>query len=93
MKDKLVKNHHKGIYFALRKWTLILLAGATFIVAIVVPTYIVSNLGTNQRPLIAEEEPAVTEPVEEDNSGKEATDDDSESETPFTYEEYNQNVK
>lgn len=42
MKDKLVKNHHKGMYYRMRKATLILLASFTFAAAIVVPTYISS---------------------------------------------------
>lgn len=40
MKDKLVKNHHKGMYYRIRKATLVILASFTFAAAIVVPTYI-----------------------------------------------------
>ena len=89
MKDKLVKNHHKGIYFTLRKMTLILLASATFAVAVVVPTYIVSTLGKDKKAGIAEEEPAVTQPVlQDENSGEENPSDDSEDEGPYKYEKY-----
>lgn len=95
MKDKLVKNHHKGIYFTLRKWTLIMLASATFIVAIVVPTYIVSHINSTKQAGIATEEPVLVDTNKDDNdedenkddSGDDNSSDDLESET-FIYEEY-----
>jgi len=89
MKDKLVKNHHKGIYFTLRKMTLVLVASATFVVAVVVPTYIVSTLSKNKKAGIAEEEPAVTQPLlTDDNGGEDTPSDDSKDEGPYTYEKY-----
>ena len=48
MKDKLVKNHHKGMYYRMRKATIFILASFTLAVAIVVPTYIHSK--TNRNP-------------------------------------------
>lgn len=93
MKDKLVKNHHKGIYFTLRKWTLIMLASATFIVAIVVPTYIVSHINSTKQAGIATEEPVLVDTnkddadEDKDNSGDDNSSDDLESET-LIYEEY-----
>lgn len=47
MKDKLVKNHHKGMYYRMRKATIFILASFTLAVAIVVPTYISSKTHNN----------------------------------------------
>ncbi|MCR5505394.1 MAG: hypothetical protein K6F07_00140 [Bacilli bacterium] len=97
MKDKLVKNHHKGIYFTMKKWTLILLASATFIVAVVVPTYIMANIQANKTAGIAEEEPSVNEPAitddsdedkDEEDPTEEGSDENEESNTNFEYETY-----
>ena len=92
MKDKLVKNHHKGIYFTLKRWTLVLLASATFIVAIVVPTYIAAHMTVGKQASVAEEEPAVVEVAkdDEDDGEKETEDNPTESDTPYEFEEYNE---
>ena len=58
MKDKLVKNHHRGIYYRMRKMSLFILAGFTFAAAIVVPTYI------NAKKSIETEKKAAREYVE-----------------------------
>lgn len=63
MKDKLFKNHHKGIYYLLRNaaFSTILIASATSLVAI--PTYI--SLKAREEPTIAKEEPTKLENSEE----------------------------
>ena len=98
MKDKLVKNHHKGIYFTLRKATLVILASATFAVAIVVPTYIVSNISANKKASIALTEPAVVEPKENDEDvtltdGDEDSSDENNKEGHYAYEKYIETCK
>ncbi len=55
MKDKLVKTHHKGPYYTMKKISigLLALASVTFIIAI--PTYIVQSSNSGKKIGIAEE--------------------------------------
>ncbi len=65
MKDKLVKTHHKGTYYTMRKTVLGLLCGFTLIASIVVPTYIIASVSKKNTTLHAQEENS--EVVEEES--------------------------
>ena len=80
MKDKLVKNHHKGMYYRMRKATLVILASFTFAAAIVVPTYISATSHRNATTGYAAEKGS-----EQENS--EVVENENESENS-QYEEY-----
>ena len=74
MKDKLVKNHHKGMYYRMRRATIILLASFTFAAAIVVPTYIFATSQKNTATGFAAEKVEVndnSEAVEENEKSEE----------------------
>ncbi len=75
LKDKLVKTHHKGIYYRTRKIVIGVLCGFTLCAAIVVPTYISSVVRNNRAAGLAEEDTRSNEVVEESESSE--------------YEEYN----
>lgn len=75
LKDKLVKTHHKGIYYRTRKIIVGVLCGFTLCAAIVIPTYISSVLRSNHTAGLAEEDTRSSEVVEESENSE--------------YEEYN----
>ena len=77
MKDKLVKTHHKGAYYAVRKVVIGVLCGFTFAAAIAVPTYISSTIRKNDTAGLAEED---TRSSQEENQQESESSD---------YEEYN----
>lgn len=84
MKDKLVKNHHKGIYYRVRKMTLSILAGFTFAAAIIVPTYITASLKRNTTTGLAAENSKSDTSVETETETE-----TSEESRETNYEEYN----
>lgn len=78
MKDKLVKTHHKGLYYKTRKVVIGVLCGFTFAAAIVVPTYILSVVNKNDTAGLAEEDTRSSEATEENQENQSSE-----------YEEYN----
>ena len=56
MKDKLEKNHHKGIYYKTKKFFLTSALTASLFTVIFVPTYIAIRNSENQKMQKAEEE-------------------------------------
>ena len=78
MKDKLVKTHHKSLYYKTRKAVIGTLCVFTFAAAIVVPTYIMSVVNKNNTAGLAEEDTRSSEVIE-DNQESESSE----------YEEYN----
>ena len=60
MKDKLVKFHHKGIYYKFRKLGFVLLAVISLGTIVAVPTYITMREINNQA-VHAEEQPDLLE--------------------------------
>ena len=65
MKDKLVKFHHKGMYYRFRKLGIVFLAVISLGTIVAVPTYITFREITNQAQRAEEEK---TELLEEDDS-------------------------
>ena len=70
LKDKLVKTHHKGIYYKTRKFVIGIICGFTFCAAIVVPTYISTTMKNNHHAGLAEEDTRSSEVVEEKESSE-----------------------
>ena len=70
LKDKLVKTHHKGIYYKTRKVVIGVICGFTFCAAIVVPTYISTIMKSNHQAGLAEEDTRSSEVVEEKESSE-----------------------
>ena len=77
MKDKLVKTHHKAIYYTARKMALVIVAAMSFVCAVFIPTYIVATAHKSNAPIHAEENSLVNE-------------NNDESESLETYEEFEQ---
>ena len=61
MKDKLVKFHHRGMYYRLRKIGFVLLAVISIGTIVAVPTYITMREITNQAQHAEVEEPSLLE--------------------------------
>ena len=61
MKDKLVKFHHKGMYYRLRKLGFTLLAVISIGTIVAVPTYITMREMTNNAQHAEEEQPSLLE--------------------------------
>ena len=61
MKDKLVKFHHKGMYYRFRKLGFTLLAAVSIGTIVAVPTYITMREITNQAQHAEVEEPELLE--------------------------------
>lgn len=55
MKDKLVKTHHKAMYYTVRKVALVAIAAASFASAVFIPTYIVATSHQSNSAIHAEE--------------------------------------
>ena len=66
MKDKLVKFHHKGMYYRFRKLGIVFLAVISLGTVVAVPTYITFREITNQAQRAEEEQPEILE--EDDTS-------------------------
>ena len=64
MKDKLVKFHHKGLYYRFRKLGIVLLAFISIGTVVAVPTYITFREINNQAQHAEEEQPDLLEEVE-----------------------------
>ena len=75
MKDKLVKTHHSAMYYTVRKLAVVIMAAASFICAVFIPTYIFATSHKGNSAIHAQENSA--EVVEENQ----------ESELLETYEE------
>lgn len=67
MKDKLVKFHHKGLYYRFRKLGIVFLALITIGTVVAVPTYITFREITNQAQHAEEENNELLEEVKVDN--------------------------
>ena len=67
MKDKLVKTHHKGGYYLVKKVSVVLFILACFSFAVAVPTYIIQNSKTRKQRGLAEEN-TISESVNEEES-------------------------
>lgn len=65
MKDKLYKNHHKGLYYKARRVGLVSVVVFSGIIAVSVPTYI--NI-TREQAALAEKEKQEEEIIEENNT-------------------------
>ena len=61
MKDKLVKFHHKGMYYRFRKLGIVFLAVISLGTVVAVPTYITFREITNQAQRAEEEQPEILE--------------------------------
>ena len=61
MKDKLVKFHHKGAYYRLRKIGFVFLALISIGTIVAVPTYITMRESINQAQHAEEERPQLLE--------------------------------
>ena len=61
MKDKLVKFHHRGMYYRLRKIGFVLLAVISIGTIVAVPTYITMREMTNNAQHAEEEQPSLLE--------------------------------
>ena len=75
MKDKLVKTHHKAMYYTVRKVALVAIAAASFVCAVFIPTYIVATAHRGNSAIHAQE------------NSVEVVDQNQESESLETYEE------
>ena len=64
MKDKLVKFHHKGLYYRFRKLGIVFLGLIAVGTVVAVPTYITFREITNQAQHAEEEQPDLLEEVE-----------------------------
>ena len=64
MKDKLVKFHHKGMYYRFRKLGIVFLALVTVGTVVAVPTYITFREITNHAQHAEEESDGLLEEVE-----------------------------
>ena len=69
MKDKLYKNHHRGIYYRLRAFFFIFVLAAGAIAVAVIPTYIAIKENIKEPTRAAEEE--VESDNTDDNGGEE----------------------
>ena len=67
MKDKLVKTHHKGSYYLIKKISIALFVLACFTFAVAVPTYIIQNSQTKKQRGLAEEN-TISESVNEEEN-------------------------
>ena len=61
MKDKLVKFHHKGMYYRFRKLGIVFLAVISIGTIVAVPTYITFREMNNQAQHAEEEQPSLLE--------------------------------
>ena len=61
MKDKLVKFHHKGMYYRFRKLGICFLAAVSLGTIVAVPTYITFREMNNQAQHAEEEKPSLLE--------------------------------
>ena len=68
MKDKLVKFHHKGLYYSMRKLGIVFLALISVGTIVAVPTYITFREMTNQAQHAEEEQPELLEEYDVDSS-------------------------
>ena len=68
MKDKLVKFHHKGMYYRFRKLGICFLAVVSLGTIVAVPTYITFREITNQAQHAEEEQPELLEEDDIDSS-------------------------
>ena len=68
MKDKLVKFHHKGMYYRFRKLGIVFLALISIGTIVAVPTYITFREISNQAQHAEEEQPELLEEDEPDSS-------------------------
>ena len=68
MKDKLVKTHHKAMYYTVRKMALIIMAAASFVCAVFIPTYIVATSHKSNSAMHAQENSDVLENTQESES-------------------------
>ena len=68
MKDKLVKFHHKGTYYRLRKVGFAFLALISIGTIVAVPTYITMRESFNQAQHAEEEQPQLLEENDTDSS-------------------------
>ena len=68
MKDKLVKFHHKGMYYRLRKLGIVFLAVISIGTIVAVPTYITFREMSNQAQHAEEEQPDLLQEDDVDSS-------------------------
>ena len=68
MKDKLVKFHHKGMYYRFRKLGIVFLALISIGTIVAVPTYITFREISNQAQHAEEEQPELLEEDEIESS-------------------------
>ena len=70
MKDKLVKNNHKGSYYLIKKVSIAFFALACFSFAIAIPTYIASQAKKKNIGIAQETSSEVVNEAEEENSSE-----------------------
>ena len=68
MKDKLVKFHHKGMYYRFRKLGIVFLALISIGTIVAVPTYITFREISNQAQHAEEEQPELLDEDESESS-------------------------